>query len=115
MIGYRPSLPQLDPALRAAIVQRLVVALAPEKILLFGSRARQTHRPDSDIDLLVVKESSEPRYKRAVPAYAALADLPVEVNADVLVYTRQEIRDWSGATAAFITTALRNAQVLYER
>ncbi len=115
MIGYRPSLPQLDAELRAAIVQRIVGALAPEKILLFGSRARQTHRPDSDIDLLVIKESMEPRYKRAVPAYAALADLPIEVNTEVIVYTPQEIRDWSEASAAFVTTALRDAQVLYER
>lgn len=115
MIGYRPSLPQLDAEMRAAIVQRIVSALAPERILLFGSRARQNHRPDSDIDLLVVKESSEPRYKRAVPIYAALSDLPLEVNMDVIVYTPEEIREWSGATAAFVTTALRDAQVLYER
>ncbi len=115
MIGYQPSLPQLDAETRAAIVQRIVAALAPERILLFGSRARRNHRPDSDIDLLVVKESSEPRYKRAVPAYAALSDLPIDVNADVIVYTPQEIRDWSGAPTAFVTTALRDAQLLYER
>lgn len=114
-IGYEPSLPHLDPAMHAAIVQRIVDTIAPEKILLFGSRARQTHRPDSDIDLLVIKRSREPRYKRAVPIYAALADLPIEVNADVMVYTPEEISEWSGASAAFVTTALRDAQVLYER
>jgi len=35
-------------------VHRLVAQLDPEEIWLFGSRARGDHRPDSDIDLLVV-------------------------------------------------------------
>ncbi len=33
---------------------RLIVQLDPEEIWLFGSRARGDHRPDSDIDLLLV-------------------------------------------------------------
>lgn len=33
---------------------RLVAQLRPDEIWLFGSRARGDHRPDSDIDLLVV-------------------------------------------------------------
>jgi uncharacterized protein len=35
-------------------VHRLVAQLDPDEIWLFGSRARGDHRPDSDIDLLVV-------------------------------------------------------------
>jgi predicted nucleotidyltransferase len=115
MIGYKPSLPHLDARLCDAIVQRIVSAVGAQKVVLFGSRARGTHRPDSDVDLLVVNRSTEPRYKRSVPIYAALADLPIEVNADVIVYTPEEIAEWSEATAAFVTTALREGQVLYER
>jgi hypothetical protein len=37
-----------------ALVERLVAALDPQAIWLFGSRARRDHRPDSDFDLLVV-------------------------------------------------------------
>ena len=36
------------------LVQRLVKALDPQMIWLFGSRARGDARPDSDFDLLVV-------------------------------------------------------------
>ena len=53
--------------------------------------------------------------KRAVPIYAALSDLPIEVDADVIVYTPEEIQEWSGASASFVTTALREGTVLYER
>jgi uncharacterized protein len=45
------------PSAEAAIedaVFRLVAQLRPEEVWLFGSRARGDHRPDSDIDLLVV-------------------------------------------------------------
>jgi hypothetical protein len=50
-----------------------------------------------------------------VPIYAALSDLPIEVDADVIVYTPEEIQEWSGASASFVTTALREGTVLYER
>jgi predicted nucleotidyltransferase len=36
------------------IVQRIAEALEPEKIILFGSRARGDAREDSDADLLIV-------------------------------------------------------------
>ena len=45
--------------------------------------------------------------------YVALADLPVEV--DVVVYTPSEIREWSAVPQAFVTTAMREGRVLYER
>ena len=36
------------------IVRRLVDAVDPDRIVLFGSRARDDARPDSDYDLLIV-------------------------------------------------------------
>lgn len=42
-----------DPVL-AEIVRRLVEAYRPERIYLFGSRARGQVSPDSDYDLLIV-------------------------------------------------------------
>src|SRR5215210_1889245 len=86
MIGYAPNLQQLTSELRDQIVQRIISAADPDKIILFGSRARGTHRPDSDIDLLVVQNSEEPRHKRARPIHLALSDLPIEVDTDVLVF-----------------------------
>ncbi len=44
-----------DP--KAVAVARAVYdAVRPEKVILFGSRARGDHRPDSDIDLLIVSD-----------------------------------------------------------
>ncbi len=75
--------------------------------------ARGEASPNSDYDLLVIAESDEPRYRRAAPLYAALADVPVE--ADVLVYTPAEVAEWSAVPQAFVTTAIREGQVVYEK
>jgi predicted nucleotidyltransferase len=95
------------------IVRRIVETAQPEKIILFGSRARGDARPNSDFDVLVIKESSEPSYRRDAPLYLALAGLNAPV--DVMVYTPEEVTDWSAVPQAFITTALREGKVVYER
>lgn len=95
------------------IVHRIVEAEHPERVILFGSRARGAARPDSDFDLLVIKESQLPRYRRSAPLYTKLADLPVEV--EVMVYTPEEVQEWSAVPQAFVTTAIREGKVLYER
>jgi Nucleotidyltransferase domain. len=46
----------VDPFILEKIVQRIVTCAHPEKIILFGSGARGNMGPDSDIDLLVIKE-----------------------------------------------------------
>ena len=43
-----------------AVVQRLVDALHPLSIYLFGSRAEGRARPDSDFDLVVVLDDEAP-------------------------------------------------------
>jgi hypothetical protein len=43
----------------------------------------------------------------------ALADLPVEV--EVMVYTPEEVEEWSEVPQAFVTTALREGATIYER
>jgi len=106
----------IDPSnddLIGDIVRRIVQTAQPEKIILFGSRARGDARPNSDFDVLVIKESSEPGYRRDAPLYVALAGLPVEV--DVLVYTPEEVAEWAQVPQAFVTTATRVGKTVYER
>lgn len=103
----------VDTAIVQDIVRRVVEAAQPQKVILFGSRARGEFRRDSDFDLLVIKESDEPRYRRSIPLYVALADLPVEV--EVVVYTPEEVAEWSEVPQAFVTTAVREGTTIYER
>lgn len=42
------------------VIERIVEVLAPEQVWLFGSRARETHGPDSDWDLMAVLPDTAP-------------------------------------------------------
>lgn len=96
------------------IVRRIVSNYKPEKIILFGSYAYGIPTEDSDLDLLVVVESSEqPRYKRAREIRKHLWGI-AEVPKDILVYTQEEIDEWKEVEEAFITSIMKSGRVLYE-
>lgn len=102
----------VDTELLNEIVRRIVEAIRPDKIVLFGSRARGDAHRGSDIDLLVIAGSSEPRYRRSAPLYGVLSDILVPM--DILVYTPDEVKAWREVRQAFVSTALREGRVLYE-
>ena len=103
----------VDETVLAEIVRRLVEAVDPDRIILFGSRARGDDRPDSDVDLMMIKASDDPSHRRAIPAYQALSGLGV--SKDVLWYTPEEVEDWAGVRNHVISRALREGRVLYEK
>ncbi|MCZ6680040.1 MAG: nucleotidyltransferase domain-containing protein [Candidatus Poribacteria bacterium] len=47
---------QPDPKVIAELVQRVVEAIHPKRILLFGSAARREMGPNSDLDVLVIMQ-----------------------------------------------------------
>lgn len=103
---------QVDAQLMDEIVRRIVEVIHPEKVILFGSQARDEARPGSDIDLLVIAKSTQPRYRRSAPLYGALSDILVPM--DILVYSPEEVKEWSEVRQAFVTTAIREGKVIYE-
>ncbi|MDB9527468.1 nucleotidyltransferase domain-containing protein [Oscillatoria sp. CS-180] len=105
--------PAVSQALLAEVVSRIRATGDPLKVVLFGSQARGDTHAESDLDLLVVEESDLPRFKRSPRYYKAL--MGVFPNKDITVWTPTEIQEWSAVPNAFITTALREGKVLYEK
>lgn len=106
--------PVVNEAFLKRVVDRMLAVGSPLKIVLFGSHARGTPHPDSDLDLFVVEEHSDlPRHKRATRYRLALQGL--HPSKDIVVYTPQEVAEWATVDLAFPTTVLREGKVLYER
>ncbi len=93
--------------------RRIVAAVDPDRIVLFGSHAHGHPRPTSDLDLLIIMPSDQPRWRRSIPIYNALRGLLLPK--DVIVYTPEEVEEWADVPQAFVTTALRKGKVLYEK
>lgn len=108
-----PSTPSAGDPLVAEVVRRLVQALDPDRIILFGSRARGEHKPDSDLDLLIVKASDEPPHRRDARAYRAVG--VVGIPKDLLWYTPEEVQVWSRAVNHVVAIALREGRVVYAK
>jgi predicted nucleotidyltransferase len=96
-----------------AAVKRIVQALHPEKIILFGSYAHGTPTPDSDVDLLVVMDTTA----RSTERYLAVSQLlvPRPFAVDILVKTPQEIEQALAKGDFFIDEIVSRGKVLYER
>jgi len=76
------------------ITSRLDEVYNPLSLYLFGSHAWGTPTKDSDVDLLIVVDSSEQKtYKRAIKGIRALRGLGIAK--DILVYTKDEFKTLS--------------------
>jgi predicted nucleotidyltransferase len=94
---------------------KIIDSINPERIILFGSYAKDTFSNDSDLDLLVViKESNEPRYKRARKIRKSIWGL-VNIPKDILVYTEEELDRWKDVPMSFVSNIISEGKIIYEK
>jgi predicted nucleotidyltransferase len=105
---------KVTPRLIHSMVRRLVRQFDPEQIILFGSQARGTAGPDSDVDLLVVMAVTRAK-KAATEIAMGVALHDVGVPKDIIVVTPDEIAQKRNITGTIIYPALREGQLLYVR
>ena len=101
-----------DPILQE-IIQRIVDVAAPQRIVLFGSRARGTASPDSDYDLLVIGRNVRQRRRMAMDIYRRLRGIPYGV--DVIVDTPEHLAAMAAKPGFIYAEALQEGAVVYER
>lgn len=100
---------QLKEALEKA-VQILKERYDPIRIIVFGSLATDMVGETSDLDLLIVKETSLPFYER-LREVALLC--PLKVGADILVYTPAEVEQASRESRFFREEVLGKGREVY--
>lgn len=101
-----------EDAKLAEIVRRLVEAFEPERIYLFGSKARHDADADSDYDVMViVPDDAPPERKRCRLAYEALRG--TGTAADVQVWTHDGFQSRHHLVCSLPATIEREGRLLY--
>jgi predicted nucleotidyltransferase len=102
----------LDGQIRK-MVNRIVRRFHPERIILFGSRARGTAGPDSDVDLLVVMPVEGSKSKTQLEIRRALRGIRAPV--DIAISTPEEF-EWRREIVGTIEyPAVMEGRLLYAR
>ena len=101
-----------------AVAQAAQDAVPEATVILFGSRARGDHRPNSDVDLLVVvndtSELSGRRVKNTADgaAWSKLSELPGKFGYDVIGITREQFGYCRRARNHIAAQALRDGVIM---
>ncbi|MBF0614043.1 MAG: nucleotidyltransferase domain-containing protein [Magnetococcales bacterium] len=96
---------------------RIVEAIHPEQIIVFGSWVRGEITSDSDVDLLVITRDRydvlHSRRQELLRLSRLLSKVPVPL--DIALFNQDEVEYWKNSVNHMIAHALREGKVLYER
>jgi len=95
------------------VVRQLKEHYKPDRVILYGSYAEKRVKKDSDIDLLIIKDTDKRFIDRVIEVEKILSNriLPL----DIVVYTPQEVRFLFSIGSPFIEEALEKGRLIYMR
>ena len=93
------------------IIRRIVEVAQPDKIILFGSAARDQMGVNSDVDLLVIKSGNFHRGRLTEEIYMSLYGIGQAV--DIIVVTPEDVERYRDSFALVIRPALEEGKVVY--
>jgi predicted nucleotidyltransferase len=97
------------------VLKRIIEGYTPERIVLFGSYAYGEPDAESDVDLLIIKETDQRPIERWVELKRLLRDRSRTASISPLVYTPQELEERLAMGDTFLEEALERGETLYER
>lgn len=95
------------------ITDRIVANVDPDRIILFGSRARGDHSEQSDFDLCVLKSGVSHRRTLAKQIYRLLYDSGAAV--DVIVETPERFEQLKGNRFLVYKEIAQHGRVVYDK
>ena len=102
----------ISPEMLAQVVDRIVVAVDPDGVILFGSQARGTATAASDVDLLVIHKGPH-LHQIQMQAYKALMGRKIAV--DVLVRSPEDLAQRLAWHDPFVRDIVAEGKVIYEK
>lgn len=93
--------------------KKLITEYTPQKVILFGSYAYGKPHEDSDIDLLIIKETTEPFIDRWVAVRSILSDPKRKIPLETLVLTPGEVSKRLAIGDQFVAEIVEKGEVLY--
>ena len=96
------------------VVRHIAERFDPLRITVFGSCARGSGGPDSDLHLFVEMESEAPRRERQLAIRESFSPR-VPCPMDIIVYTSQEATYWEQARGSLVSAVRREGKVVHER
>jgi predicted nucleotidyltransferase len=97
-----------DAVIQEAARRILAAAPAGSRVILFGSHARGQAGEHSDLDFLVIEPEVAERGRESVRLHSTLSGL--EVWADVIVVSEENVREWRDVYGTVINSALREGR-----
>ncbi len=98
-----------------SLAKKIVKAYDPAKIILFGSYSYGNPDKDSDIDLLIIKETSERPIDRRVAVSSIISDRQLRTPVEPIVLTPNELASSVRIGDQFVQEILDKGDVLYEK
>jgi HEPN domain-containing protein/predicted nucleotidyltransferase len=95
------------------VKQKLIHHYDPERIILYGSYGTKKANKDSDIDLLIIKNTDKGPMERQIEVEKILSDRLIPL--DIKVFTSQEVRFLFSLGSPFIEEVVEKGRLLYMR
>ena len=100
----------MDPKIKGIL--RLLKAYHPERVILFGSRARGSSDQYSDLDLMIIKQTRK-RFLERIKEVIRI--IKPRFGVDILVYTPDEFKRMVRSGNPFIQGVMKEGKILYEK
>lgn len=95
------------------VVDVIIKEAQPDRVILFGSFSKDSATLDSDLDILVIKETDKRPIDRRIEIERLLPDRDRPL--DIFVYTPKEISYLFSVGSPFINEILETGRVVYMR
>lgn len=97
------------------LVERIKERYKPKKIILYGSYAYGVPDEDSDIDLLIIKETKERSIDRRIAVRRLVSDIRKKIPFSSVVITPEELSNRLDLGDDFFIEITTRGKTLYEK